>query len=453
MSKPEYQNNIDFSRSDAAFGTGQRGTGIPPETPATVQQSAQPEDAGIVLDLGEEDWAACAELAQAPLILIRLGEALRRLGLAGERRAAMLLFLALISRLLEHPVSIAMKGPSSAGKSNLVECVLKFFPKSAYKALSAMSEKVLAYSPDPISHKILVFYEAAGMGGEFANYFIRSLLSEGRLAYEVVVKCDAGYEVKRIEREGPTGLITTTTAIRLHPENETRYLSVSVDDSPKQTGAVMLAIAEDGRAGLDLEPWLALQRWLEGGEHRVVIPYAVTLAEMIPAVAVRLRRDFGTVLNLIRAQALLHRATRRRDSEGRIIAELRDYVVIHMLAARLLAEGVESTVPQTVRETVAAVVRLTPGYGDEASLTQVAKELGLDKSSASRRIRGALQRGHLRNLEPHRRSPLRLVLGDPLPADIEVLPDPKALEARCCSVALQSADRGGGPEQAKGGDR
>ena len=33
----------------------------------------------------------------------------------------------------------------------------------------------------------------------------------------------------------------------------------------------------------------------------------------MPPVAVRLRRDFGAVLGLIRAHALLHQATRGRD--------------------------------------------------------------------------------------------------------------------------------------------
>jgi hypothetical protein len=197
----------------------------------------------------------------------------------------------------------------------------------------------------------------------------------------------------------------------------------------------LLAIAGNQPVGTDLAPWLALQRWLEDGEQQVVVPYAVTLAEMIPAVAVRLRRDFGIVLNLIRAHALLHRATRGRDSEGQIIAEPEDYSVIHKLAARFIAEGVEASVPQTICETVAAVARLTSGRGEGASLAQVAKELGLDKSSASRRIHAAIQRGYLRNLESYRRSPLRLVLGDPLPDEIEILPDPKALKERCCSVA------------------
>ena len=54
----------------------------------------------------------------------------------GEDRNAQLLYLALVSRLLDTPVSIAVKGPSSGGKSFTVESALAFFPDDAYYALS-----------------------------------------------------------------------------------------------------------------------------------------------------------------------------------------------------------------------------------------------------------------------------------------------------------------------------
>src|SRR5215216_5609450 len=139
-----------------------------------------------------EAWERCHELAEEPDILGRFAEELARSGVAGESRIAKLLYLAVTSRLLERPVSIALKGPSSGGKSHLVERVLSFVPKSAYYALTAMSERTLAYSEEPIKHRFLVIYEAAGMSGEFATYLMRSLLSEGRVRYETVEKTSEG---------------------------------------------------------------------------------------------------------------------------------------------------------------------------------------------------------------------------------------------------------------------
>jgi len=236
-------------------------------------------------------------------------------------------------------VSVAVKGPSSGGKSYLVECVLQYFPESAYYALTAMSEKVLAHSEEPIKHRFLVLYEAAGMNGEFATYLIRSLLSEGKLRYETMRKTPEGWGPILIEREGPTGLIVTTTMDKLHPENETRLLSISVTDTREQTGQVLRALAEEEISSPDLAPWVALQEWIEGGARRVTIPFAKVLAEKVPPVAVRLRRDFHAVLSLIRAHAVLHQASRDRDDQGRIVATIGDYAVVRDLVADLVAEG------------------------------------------------------------------------------------------------------------------
>ena len=382
-------------------------------------------------------WECCAPLATAPDILDRFAATQRARGVAGERRTQQLVYLGVVSRFLDRPVSIAVKGPSSGGKSYTTERTLDFFPPEAFYALSAMSERALAYSDEPLAHRILVIFEAAGMGGDFASYLMRSLLSEGRIRYETVEKTKDGLQARLIEREGPTGLLVTTTATRLHPENETRLLSIPVTDTPEQTRQVFRAIAAGGGEAVDLAPWLALQTWLAGGEHRVAIPYADTLAELMPPVAVRLRRDFGMVLNLIRAHAILHQATRDKDAEGRVVATLADYAAVRALVADLVAEGVEATVPATVRETIDAVKRARGVSDQPVRVAKVAELLRIDKSAASRRVAVALERGYLGNDETGKGKPYKLVIGDRLPEDTEVLPTAEAVGEALhgCTVA------------------
>ena len=395
-------------------------------------------------------WDACQALAREPDILALAARTLAAAGVAGEARAVKLLYLILVSRFLPRPVSAGVKGPSSGGKSYLVERVLALFPPGAYHALTAMSERALAYSGEPLAHRHLVLYEAAGMAGDFASYLVRTLLSEGRIRYETVEKTRDGLKHRLIEREGPTGLLVTTTAVRLHPENETRMLSIPVTDTPEQTRAVLRALAAGTDEGLDPVPWHALQDWLARGEHRVAVPFSGALAELVPPVATRLRRDFGTVLTLVEAHALLHQATRERDAAGRVVAALADYAAVRGLVADLIAEGVEATVPATLRETVEAVRALADqralvgrgraGGEDDpgCSVAGIAARLGIDKSSASRRVKDAVARGHLKNLESGRGRPARIVLGDPLPDEVEVLPTAEALADRC-TVAREAA--------------
>jgi len=378
-------------------------------------------------------WEKCEALARQPRILDTFAAELAAGGVAGETRLAKLVYLALTSRLLPQPVSLAIKGPSSGGKSHLVQRVVEFMPPSACYVLSAMSEKALAYSEEPLAHRFLVIYEAAGLGGKFATYLVRSLLSEGRVRYETVEKTDSGLRPRLIEREGPTGLLTTTTLVRLHRDAETRLISVTITDTQDQTRDVMLAEAEEDPTPPDHQSWHALQEWLEGTDNSVTIPFSRELAQLIPPVAIRLRRDFPALLSLIRAHALLHKASRERDERGRIVACLDDYAAVRELVFDLVAEGVEATVPATVRETVAAVSRLADASPDGVTIAAVGRELRLDKSSACRRVHTAIDRGHLKNLETGRGHQARLVLDEPLPKDVEVLPPVEKIEG--CRVA------------------
>jgi len=381
-----------------------------------------------------EAWRQCEYLALEPRILDHFAGSLSARGVAGEERLCKILYLALASRFFSRPVSVAVKGPSSGGKSYVIEAVLDYFPVAAYYTLSAMSERALAYMSEPLVHRFLIIFEAAGMEGDIATYLIRSLLSEGCIKYVTVEKTSEGLKEKLIQREGPTGLIVTTTRANLHPENETRLLSLTVTDTPEQTRSVFRAIADEdeARAG-DLETWRALQVWLDlNGEHQVTVPFSARLAELIPPVAVRLRRDFKMVLNLVRAHALLHQATRDRDEQGRIVATLDDYAAVRELVADLVADEVGATVAEATRAVVQAVQELCPA-GETVGNKAVAEKLGIDTSSASRRLRVAAVKGYVRNLETKQGVTSKWVPGDPLPEHHELLPPPEALQ--CCSVA------------------
>jgi len=370
----------------------------------------------------------CSEIANAPDILGMFRDDLKYAGLVGEDRNASILYLALTSRLLPKIVSVAYKGPSSGGKSHAVDRTLAHFPDEAVIRITGMSERALVYMEDDIAHRHIVLAEADGAMGEYQDYLMRTLLSEGRLEYRLAEKTGDGIRERVISKEGPTGLIVTTTRVRLHPENETRLLSLTANDTPQQTRAVLRAIAGRSQPRDDkTKKWQALQTWLGHGEHRVVVPYALRLADLVSDAAVRMRRDFGQVLSLIEAHALLHRATRNRDAEGRIVATMADYATVRDLIFDLVAEGVSATVSPEVREAVEAVRDLAGDTG--AGLQAIATRLSLDKSSASRRCAAAKQAGYIVNEETRKGREARYKIGDPMPADKPVLPSVEELEA------------------------
>ena len=295
-------------------------------------------------------------LAYEPDLLALLAQNIRRLGHAGEERACKLVYLCATSRLLEKIVSLVAKGPSAAGKSVTIDRALSFLPDDAIVSLSGMSEKFLVYDDRPIKNKMLVLHEAAGMSGEYASYLIRTLLSEGCLKHGTVESTPEGLKPVRVEREGPAGLITSTTQVSLHAENETRLISVPIDDTRDQTKAVMEAIAAGNGRPVDMTEWHQLQHWLEDGECRVVVPFAGELAKLIPPVSVRLRRDFGSLLALVRAHALLYRAVRELDEHGQIIATLDDYATVRELVDDLISDGIGAQMTEATRPATLAQI-------------------------------------------------------------------------------------------------
>jgi hypothetical protein len=88
--------------------------------------------------------------------------------------------------------------------------------------------------------------------------------------------------------------------------------------------------------------------------------------------------------------------------------------------ADVFAEGIEATVPATVRETVDAISALKK---HEVSLGELAAKLAPDKSITSRRLRDATDRRYLVNRETRRGRPARIVFGDPMPEMVTLLPE------------------------------
>jgi hypothetical protein len=388
---------------------------------------------------GSSDQSPRPKLAERPDLLAAFAGAIGQSGLVGEERTVKLLYLALVTRFFDRQVSVVVKGPSSAGKSYVVDRVLSFFPESAYYSLTAMSERSLAYGKEPLMHRFLVFYEAAGMTGEIASYLLRSLLTEGRIRYETVLSTkDKGLVPLVISREGPTGVILTTTSAHLHPENETRLLTVHVTDSHEHTARILASLADETTAAWKVDPaWIALQDWLATAERRVVIPYRVALVRAIPPLAVRLRRDIGSTLRLIQAHAMLHQANRRRDQDARIIAELKDYEAVRELVGDLIAEGIGTSVKPTVRATVIAVGRLIDEHRYQGIMNKhLVEALGIDKGAVSKRVNAAIDAGYLVNRQGSRGRPSCLELGEPLPQDRQILPSADSLDLDLCGCMV-----------------
>ena len=166
--------------------------------------------------------------------------------IAGESLNAKMLYLVATSRLFGKCMNAAIKGTSSGGKSEIRKQVLEFFPPEAVVSFTTLSEKALLYYEDDFAHKVLSMGEAGGAEEQsLQDYLLRELISEGTPSVSRGAEgrrrgSDNGH--RREERPG--GFPSDHDEKCLHPENETRLLSLEIDDIETQTRAVLRKVAQ-----------------------------------------------------------------------------------------------------------------------------------------------------------------------------------------------------------------
>src|SRR5690606_10356843 len=107
-------------------------------------------------------------------------------------RVPKLVYLTLITNVLDRPVSLLIKGSSGAGKSFSLRMGKQFIPTDAYEEFEGMSEKAIVYLGLNLKNKHLIIGEAAGMASGEGRTLMRQLLSEGQVRYATVQSTDKG---------------------------------------------------------------------------------------------------------------------------------------------------------------------------------------------------------------------------------------------------------------------
>src|SRR5215467_6914691 len=95
-------------------------------------------------------------------ILYLAKRAFEALGVVGEERTGLAVFLAALTTKLPEPVSILIKGASSSGKSNIARKILYLFPPDLIEERTSLSAKAPAYSEDSLANRILFLQEYRG---------------------------------------------------------------------------------------------------------------------------------------------------------------------------------------------------------------------------------------------------------------------------------------------------
>jgi len=298
----------------------------------------------------ERLWRSCSAIATSRTLLDDMVSIVQRLGVVGEGSTIRGMYLTMTSRLLKDAISLLRRGAAAGGKNYPILVILRIIPPESVISISSSSPMALIYygdDEDALKHKIIVIAEAAAIAAK-ANgdenpmtIMLRTLLSEGRIDRMIALpQSDGSPRTVHVHRLGPVCLILTSARDNVEAEMLTRLVTSDADESDEQTRQILSKIlsGKHEQVGVDeIGQWLDFQRWLEidmpEGGYAVTIPFEAALLaawlELLKgdptALQLRIRRDATALKAAIEASAVLHRAQRQTDENGRIVAELADY--------------------------------------------------------------------------------------------------------------------------------
>lgn len=312
--------------------------------------------------MGENEREAALALLRDPDLLSRIAADFGRCGIVGERTNVLVGYLAAVSRKLDRPLALLIQSTSAAGKSSLLDAVLRFVPEEDRIVYSAMTGQSLFYMGEMnLKHKLLAIAEE--QGAQRASYALKLLQSEGELTIASTSKDPTTGKLVTEEYhvEGPVMIALTTTAAEIDEELLNRCLVLSVDEGREQTQAIHAAqrarrtlggLLAQAEREVILVTHQNAQRLLE--PLAVVNPYAQRLTFLDDRT--RTRRDHEKYLTLIDAIALLHQHQREiktvRHGEGDIRyveVTLEDIALANALAHEVLGRTLDELPPQTRR--------------------------------------------------------------------------------------------------------
>jgi energy-coupling factor transporter ATP-binding protein EcfA2 len=171
----------------------------------------------------------------SPKFLFRAAKKIGELGVVGEVRNRLIVFLACLTMCMDEKVSVLVTGPSSSGKSTLIDKVTTLYPPELVITRASFSRRAIAKGEESFENKILYVYEYSG--GKEAQQMIRHVQTEGEVSHEYA----SGDSTKVAQRVGSPVVLTTTTEHRIFEDDATRFLTVRVSESPKHILAVLKA--------------------------------------------------------------------------------------------------------------------------------------------------------------------------------------------------------------------
>jgi hypothetical protein len=380
-----------------------------------IQEAAQ-----ATWRLADEIPASALNLLVARDFYPQLAADMEKAGLVREKRNALATYIVGTSRLQQKPLNEIIKGPSSVGKNHLAKTVFKFFPDGEVVSASSVTEHAIHYARTNLSHKIVYIDEHTGV-----KHPLRQLISEGRLTRWVAEMVNGHRAMVEHVTEGPVACVTTTTENALEIDDESRNLSVWMDESYKQTQEIAKAHVSK-REPLSperLKLWHEVQYKIAEWQPTSINtpPFFGDIAEKIlPWGDLRIRRYWPAFVEACKVVTRIRTAAWQEEDEHEVTVSFEDFATALCIFDKLIGESLTRSGGDAEMAIGDLVERLDKGRGVTAA--DLVGQQGIrSPNQAYRALRRARDAGaifvvneHERNNEKrHARSPVATFLGTP----------------------------------------
>jgi energy-coupling factor transporter ATP-binding protein EcfA2 len=264
----------------------------------------------------------------APDVIGRMDKLIEKAGVVGEENTRKLLFMIASTFKMSHPLHALVQGSSGSGKSHLINTIGQCFPPEEVMSMTRVTSKSFYhYTKDELVDKLILIQDYDGLDEE-AQYAFRELQSAGNISSSTTYKDRFGNLLSAIKtvRSHFASLLATTKA-EIYCDNMSRSVIVGIDESEEQTQRIIEYQNKKLASLIDEREERKAKDFLQNC-MRCIRPYEVVnrYADKIrlPIEAKMLRRLNSHYQAFVKQVTILHQYQRKKDAQGRLIAEPED---------------------------------------------------------------------------------------------------------------------------------
>jgi predicted GTPase len=325
-------------------------------------------------------------------VMEKIDKLIEQTGVVGEESVRKLLFVIASTYKMNTPLHSLVQGSSGSGKSHLINSIGQCFPPEDVISMTRVTSKSFYhYNKDELVDKLLLIQDFDGLDEE-AQYAFRELQSAGNINSSTTYKDKAGNLISAVKtvRSHFASLLATTKA-EVYYDNMSRSVILGVDESDAQTMKIIdyqnkrlsgiIDSKEEQQAKVFLQNCMRCIKPLE-----VVNKYADKIR--LPLEAKMLRRLNSHYQSFVKQITILNQYQRRKDEQGRLIAEPEDLKIacdILFDAIMLKVDDLDSSLRQffdRMKVYVKGLLKQEPDSKKELVFTQREVRLALNVSKS-----------------------------------------------------------------------